>query len=142
MLQQGIICSVEPMKAITIAKAATEQRIPRYSSNFRRLRSKLKIRLLPIPSVDQIFNEFRYNSVLLTLDSFKIHNQVQMYESCEEQEDLRMQVRNPQFEVKPFRMKSWGASVGIIRDNILANIGNIKFYADYVVVYSCGESVA
>ena len=71
MLEAGIISHVYSSWTSPIVLATNKDGSPKFSIEFRKLNSVMKREKLAVPSVEDIFDDFRGNSIFNTLDLFR-----------------------------------------------------------------------
>lgn len=94
---------------------------------------------VPMPRVDEIFDEINGSKIFTAIELFQGYLQTKMNEACKEKKTFMWRYGRFQFEVMPFGLMNSGATFQRMMDNILANVSNVKFYIDDVVIQSATE---
>ena len=80
---------------------------------------------MPVPYVEEIFDDLRGSSIFTTLDLLQGYWLMKMDEICKEKTFI-CKLGNYQFEVMPFGLMNSGATFQKMIDNILVKLINVK----------------
>ncbi len=136
MLTADIVTPVESPWTSTIVLATKKDGSSRFCIDYRKVNAVMKREGWPLPLIDEIFDEVKGSTVFTTLELFQGYWQIKMHESCKEMTNFICRYGTFQSEVMPFGLKNSGATFQRMMDNLLANVSNVKFYVDDVVVHS------
>ncbi len=86
--------------------------------------------------MDAMIDEVRGSTVFTSLDLFQGYWKIKMHESCREMTTCICGHGKFQFEVMPFGLKNSIASFQSMKHNLLANMTNVKCFADDDIINS------
>ncbi len=136
MLTAGIITPVESSWTSPIVLVTKKDGRPRFCIDYSKLNAVMKRDRRPLPLIDEIFDEVRGSTVFTTFKRFQGYWKIKMHEPYKEMTNFICRYGTFDFEVMLFGLKNSGVTFQRMIDNLLANVSNVKCYADNVIVHS------
>ena len=135
MLLAGIITPVESSWTLPVVFATKKDGSPWFGVDYPKLNSVIHADRWPLPRVDEILDDMRGSSVIMTTHLFEEYWKVKMDETCKKKAAFICIYGTFLFEVMPFGLMNSQATFQKMKDRILMNVDNVQCYVDEVVIF-------